>query len=87
MLRPHLFGTYDDFGKKYCLPPNSPGPGSNRGGWRPKYTGSNPATADELHRLLLANVMVRRTKGQSGITLPDKTRQKVGGGRVWQITQ
>ena len=28
--------------------------------------------------IALANVMVRRTKGQSGVTLPDKTRLKVG---------
>jgi hypothetical protein len=39
--------------------------------------GSNPATANQLHQLLLANVMVRRTKGQSGVTLPEKTRLKV----------
>lgn len=81
MLRPNLFGTYDDFGKKYCTLPSSPAAAAGSGGargWRPKYMGSNSATADELHRLLLANVMVRRTKGQSGVTLPDKTRLKVG---------
>lgn len=80
MLRPNLFGSYDDFGKKYCLTPNSPAPGGASGGrgWRPKYSGFNPATVNELHQLLAANVMVRRTKGQSGVTLPDKTRLKVG---------
>lgn len=81
MLRQNLFGSYDDFGKKYCLLPNSPAGGGSSGGggrgWRPKYQGSNPATAGELHRLLLANVMVRRTKGQAGVGLPEKTRLKV----------
>lgn len=82
MLRPNLFGTFDDFGKKYCLPPAAAGLAGGSGGgggrgWRPKYSGTNPATAAELHRLLLANVMVRRTKGQSGVSLPDKTRLKV----------
>jgi hypothetical protein len=82
MLRPNLFGTFDDFGKKYCLPPASPAAaGSSSGGggrgFKPKYSGTNPATAAELHRLLMANVMVRRTKGQSGVSLPDKTRLKV----------
>lgn len=82
MLRPNLLGSFDDFGKKYCLPPASPAAAGGSGGgggrvWRPKYSGSNPATAAELNRLLNANVMVRRTKGQSGVTLPDKTRLKV----------
>lgn len=76
MLRGNLFGSYDDFGKKYCIMPSSPAPAGGRG-WRPKYMGSNPANANELHQLLLANVMVRRTKGQSGVTLPEKTRLNV----------
>jgi hypothetical protein len=76
MLRGNLCGSYDDFGKKYCILPSSPAPAGGRG-WRPKYMGSNPATANQLHQLLLANVMVRRTKGQSGVTLPEKTRLKV----------
>lgn len=79
MLRENLFGSFDDFGKEYCLTPNSPAPGAGGAAWRPKYSGFNPATAHELHQLLAANVMVRRTKGQSGVSLPDKTRLKVGG--------
>lgn len=88
MLRPHFFGTYDEYGKKYCLNTNTPlgggsggGSGWGRGGaggFKPQYSGANPATAAELHQLLLANVMVRRTKGQSGVQLPQKTRLRVG---------
>jgi hypothetical protein len=83
MLRPNLFGSFDEFGKKYCLTPASPAAAAGSGGggggrsFRPKYSGSNPATAIELHNLLAANVMVRRTKDQSGVSLPDKTRLKV----------
>lgn len=89
MLRQNLFGSYDDFGKKYCLVPNSPAGGGSSGGggrgWRPKYQGSNPATAGELHWLLLANVVVRRTKGQAGVGLPDKTRLKVRTLLCWHM--
>lgn len=82
MLRPNLLGSFDDFGKRYCLTPNSPAAAAGGArGWRPKYSGFNPSTAAELHRLLMANVMVRRTKGQSGVTLPEKTRLKVN--MVW----
>lgn len=85
MLRPGLLGSYDEFGKKYCVP-EGPSPAAaaagGRGGGRgyfpgQQYYGCNAARVDELHRLLLANVVVRRTKAQVGLSLPTKTRMKV----------
>jgi hypothetical protein len=92
MLRPlQLLGTFDEFGRNFCTPEgeqagSSPAAGSGRsygssGGGRSfpqlPYQGCNRARLDELHKLLLANVMVRRTKAQVGLDLPSKTRLKV----------
>jgi hypothetical protein len=79
MLREGLLESFDDFGVRYCMP-DGPAPAAAAAGpGRPKYTGSNAAMAHRLHQLLLANVMVRRTKGQAGVELPEKSRYKVGG--------
>jgi hypothetical protein len=93
MLRPNLLGTFDAFGLKYCTPQGeqqqqqqqagSPaggrGYGSSGGRYMPvaPYQGCNRAKLDELHRLLLANVMVRCTKAQVGLDLPSKARMQV----------
>lgn len=81
MLRPGLLGSFDEFGRKYCIPEGQTAAGSSGGGrgYFPGqlYQGCNKARVDELHRLLLANVMVRRTKSQVGLALPTKTRLKV----------
>jgi hypothetical protein len=88
MLRPNcLLGTFDEYGRKFCTPEgeqtSSPAAGSGRsiGGGRfipaLPYQGCNRARLQGLHKLLLANVMVRRTKAQVGLDLPSKTRLKV----------
>ncbi|WIA08961.1 hypothetical protein OEZ85_008376 [Tetradesmus obliquus] len=92
MLRENLLGKFEEFGAKYCTPEgeqaSSPAAGSGRGygsgGGRSfpvaPFQGCNRARLGELHRLLLANVMVRRTKAQVGLGLPSKTRLRVAVG-------
>jgi SNF2 family DNA or RNA helicase len=94
ILRPNcLLGSFDEFGRKFCTPEGeqacSPAAGSGRsiGGGRyvpaQPYQGCNKARLPELHKLLLANLMVRRTKAQVGLDLPSKTRLKVGSACHW----
>lgn len=81
MLRPGLLGSYEQYGERYCINQQQQqgGPSPSQRAWPgQQYQGANAARAEELHRLLAANVMVRRTKAAvGGLALPDKTRMRV----------
>jgi hypothetical protein len=85
MLRPNLLGSYEEFGSKYCLQAGQEASVGGAGGsnglphWQQQrqFQGCNLTRSEELHQLLMANVMVRRTKTQVSLDLPEKARIKV----------
>jgi len=67
ILRPDVFLTFNDFGKRYCNP-------------RESYYGvdwSGSRNKRELHMLIERNIMIRRLKSEVLTDLPAKRRQKI----------
>ena len=93
MLRPGLFGTYTQFGQRYCVNPNQPhssgspnaawfagGQGGGGGAlhWQQKQNEFKGASnLGELNLLLTSTIMVRRTKASVALQLPDKIRSRI----------
>lgn len=85
MLAPRLLGTYDTFGKRYCITPGQPPPPRPMSGsprdyaiWKSmQYKGACNLT--ELSQVLAATVVLRRTKSQPEVAaqLPAKIRQRI----------
>jgi len=69
IIRPDIFSTFKDFGKRYCSPKH------NKWSMGLDYTGSS--NLKELHYILTHSVMIRRLKQDVLTELPMKLRQKI----------
>ena len=75
MLRPGLFGTFDEFGMRYCdgKPALNPQFASSSKGM--DYRGAS--CLEELKMRLEKDILIRRTKAQVLTELPEKIRKRV----------
>ena len=67
ILRPDIFGKFNEFANRYCAP--------KQGRFGMDYTGNS--CANELHYMLKKNLMIRRLKKDVLKELPAKRRQKI----------
>ena len=67
ILRPDIFGKFNEFANRYCAP--------KQGRFGMDYTGNS--CTNELHYMLSKNLMIRRLKKDVLKELPAKRRQKI----------
>jgi len=67
VLRPDIFGNFNEFAQRYCAP--------KAGTYGMDYSGNS--CCQELHYLLSTNLMIRRLKADVLSELPAKRRQKI----------
>ena len=69
ILRPDLFQSLDEFGKRYCEKKQNP--------WTRRMEYEGAKNLAELHYLLKKTVMIRRLKSDVLQQLPSKQRQVI----------
>lgn len=76
LIRPGLFGSFQEFGSRYCAGHYTTERGRD-GKFYQKFDTRGASHLDELHRKLVENIMVRRLKKNVLTQLPAKRRQKI----------